>query len=220
MTLRHTIRPAARKRLTATCSDPVFARPSSPMSTKTTGCSKPYRQARKGQAVSDRHDQRRQTDTRTHHDLRHYAGPMPHRTLPIPFWRPGRAPHETPPFGGDPAGAFPARLSIAAMAEQMAEIEAIAAQAEAASFDNTIAALERSGRALDRVSSLFHALAGAHTNDALMAIEREMSPRLAAHRNRIHCTTRLYARIKALWDRRGRSRPLARSRPACWSAMT
>ncbi len=89
------------------------------------------------------------------------------------------------------------------MDENMAEIEAIAGNTEAASFANTIAALERSGRALSQVSAVFHALAGAHTNDAILALEREMSPRLAAHRNRIHLHGGLYARIKALWDRRG-----------------
>jgi len=112
------------------------------------------------------------------------------------------APHETPPF----AAIRPAHFRPAfdhAMAAHMAEIEAIAAAPERASFANTIEALERSGRALDRVSAVFSALAGAHTNDALMAIEREMSPLLAAHRNRIHLHDCLYARIKALWDRRG-----------------
>jgi peptidyl-dipeptidase Dcp len=88
-----------------------------------------------------------------------------------------------------------------AMADHMAEIEAIASSADTPSFANTILALERSGRTLERVSALFHALAGAHTNDALMAIEREMSPRLAAHRNRIHLHGGLYARIKALRER-------------------
>jgi peptidyl-dipeptidase Dcp len=88
-----------------------------------------------------------------------------------------------------------------AMADHLAEIEAIATCPDTPSFANTILAMERSGRTLERVSALFHALAGAHTNDALMAIEREMSPLLAAHRNRIYLDDRLYARIKALRER-------------------
>jgi peptidyl-dipeptidase Dcp len=88
-----------------------------------------------------------------------------------------------------------------AMADHMAEIEAIATCPDTPSFANTILALERSGWALERVSAVFHALTGAHTNDALMAIEREMSPLLAAHRNRIHLHDGLYGRIKALWER-------------------
>ena len=111
-------------------------------------------------------------------------------------------PAGTPPFAAiRPADFKPA--FDAAMAAQIAEIEAIAGEAAAPSFANTIAAMERSGRALSNVSSVFLCLAGAHTNDDIQALEREMSPRLAAHRNRIQLHPRLYARIKALWERRG-----------------
>src|SRR5215475_7692010 len=113
-------------------------------------------------------------------------------------WMP---PDETPPFAAIRPGHFRPAFDHA-MAEHIAEIEAIAACPDEPSFANTIVALERSGRALDRVSAVFHALAGAHTTDALMAIEREMSPLLAAHHNRIHLHDGLYARIKALWDQR------------------
>ena len=68
-----------------------------------------------------------------------------------------------------------------AFAEHDAEIAAVAAQAEAPTFANTIEALERSGKLLDRVAGVFFDLAGAHTNDALQAIEREIGPKLAAH---------------------------------------
>jgi peptidyl-dipeptidase Dcp len=113
-------------------------------------------------------------------------------------WTP---PDETPPFPAIRPEHFRPAFDRA-MADHMAEIEAIATCPDTPSFANTIVALERGGRALDRVSAVFHALAGAHTNDALMAIEREMSPLLAAHRNRIHLHDGLYARIKALWDGR------------------
>jgi peptidyl-dipeptidase Dcp len=110
-------------------------------------------------------------------------------------------PAETPPFPAIRPEHFRPAFDEA-MAENMAEIETIAGNTEAASFANTIAALERGGRALARVSAVFSALAGAHTNEAILALEREMSPRLAAHRNRVHLHGGLYARIKALWDRR------------------
>ncbi len=111
-------------------------------------------------------------------------------------------PADTPPFAAiSPAHFKPAFET--AMAEQLAEIEAIAGETAAPSFANTIAALERSGRALAKVSAVFQCLAGAHTNADIQALEREMSPRLAAHRNRIQLNPGLYARIKALWDRRG-----------------
>jgi peptidyl-dipeptidase Dcp len=89
-----------------------------------------------------------------------------------------------------------------AFAAHDGEIDAIANDAGASTFDNTIVALERSGSLLDRVSSVFHALAGAHTNDDLLAIEREISPRLATHWNRIRLNDALFARIDALWKER------------------
>src|SRR5215467_1701832 len=121
--------------------------------------------------------------------------PADDRTNPLlQAWTP---PHDTPPFAAIRTAHFRPAFDRA-MEDHMVEIEAIASQAERPSFANTILALERSGQALDRVSAVFHALAGAHTNDALMAIEREISPLLAAHRNRIRLHDGLYARIKAL----------------------
>jgi peptidyl-dipeptidase Dcp len=111
------------------------------------------------------------------------------------------ASHDTPPFAAIRPEHFRPAFDRA-MADHMAEVEAMAGAPESPSFENTIAALERSGQPLTRVSAVFRALAGAHTNDALMAIERDMAPLLAAHRNRIHLHDGLYARIKALWDRR------------------
>jgi peptidyl-dipeptidase Dcp len=84
----------------------------------------------------------------------------------------------------------------------MGEIDAIAADRTEPTFDNTIAALERSGKPLARVAAVFYALAGAHTNDALLAIEREIAPRLAAHWDRIYMNGALYRRIEALHGRR------------------
>ena len=110
-------------------------------------------------------------------------------------------PHDSPPFAAIQPEHFRPAFD-GAMADHMAEVEAIAAAPESPSFDNTIAALERSGQPLTRVSAVFRALAGAHTSDALMAVERDMAPLLAAHRNRIHLHDGLYARIEALWDRR------------------
>jgi peptidyl-dipeptidase Dcp len=107
----------------------------------------------------------------------------------------------SPPFAAIRPADFKPAFEIA-MAAQLAEIEAIAGETAPPSFANTIAALERSGRALSQVSAVFGCLAGAHTNDDIQALEREMSPRLAAHRNRVQLHPGLYARIKALWDRR------------------
>jgi len=85
-----------------------------------------------------------------------------------------------------------------ALAGHEAEIAAIAADLSPPSFANTIAALELSGQALDRVESVFHVLAGAHTNDALLELEREMAPQLARHFNKINTNAALYRRIDAV----------------------
>jgi peptidyl-dipeptidase Dcp len=90
----------------------------------------------------------------------------------------------------------------AALAAHRDEIDAIAAGAAPPSFDNTIAALERSGRALDRVTNVFFVLVGADTSDAIEAIERAVSPLLARHSNALHLNRPLYARIAELYGRR------------------
>ncbi len=88
------------------------------------------------------------------------------------------------------------------MEEQLAEIAAITAQTEAPTFANTIVPLERSGRTLSRVSNVFFALSSAHTNDAIQALEVELSPRLSAHSDAILLDSALFARIKTLYDQR------------------
>ena len=110
-------------------------------------------------------------------------------------------PFETPPFAEIAPEAFRGAFDQALAAHDR-EIDAIAVDPAQPAFDNTIVALERSGRGLRRVASLFWALAGAHTNDTLLAIEREISPRLAAHSNKIRLNPALFRRIDALW--RGR----------------
>src|SRR5450756_1715853 len=112
----------------------------------------------------------------------------------------------TGPFGLPPLGAIkPKHFRPAfdrALAAHRAEIDAISANPAAASFDNTIEALEKSGRDLDRVSNVFFVLAGADTGDAIEAVEREISPLLARHSNALYLNAKLYARIAALYGRR------------------
>lgn len=91
----------------------------------------------------------------------------------------------------------------AAFKSHDAEIEAIAGQSEAPSFSNTIEALERAGDALSRVSALFWNRAGAHTNPEIQALEREIAPLMSRHYSRIGMNGALFARIDALWEKRG-----------------
>ncbi|HEU4853193.1 MAG TPA: M3 family metallopeptidase [Telluria sp.] len=90
----------------------------------------------------------------------------------------------------------------AGMAAQLAEVRKIADNPKAPTFDNTIVAMERSGQLLNRVNAVFSNLQGANTNDRLDAIDTEMSPKLAAHGDAIFLDPKLYARVKALYDRR------------------
>ncbi len=107
------------------------------------------------------------------------------------------------PFGAPPfAQIAPEHFRPAfdrALAAHDAEIEAIADDPASPSFDNTIVALERAGHRLDRVASVFHALAGAHTNDSILALERDMSPILAAHYSRIYLHGPLFRRVETLF---------------------
>ena len=89
-----------------------------------------------------------------------------------------------------------------AMEEQNAEIAVIVDNPDAPTFDNTIVALDRSGELLGEVSRVFFALSGSNTNDEIQAIQQEISPRLAAHRDEIQLNPELFARVKAVYDER------------------
>jgi peptidyl-dipeptidase Dcp len=88
------------------------------------------------------------------------------------------------------------------MKEQSAEIAKIANNKAAPTFENTVVAMERSGRLLERVSSVFGNLSGANTNDDFEALNRELAPKLSAHSDAIRLNEKLYARIKTLYDKR------------------
>jgi peptidyl-dipeptidase Dcp len=119
-----------------------------------------------------------------------------------PFFGDWTGPFAVPPFARIAPEHFRDALERG-FAEHDAEIAAIAADPAEPSFDNTIAALERSGRPLRRVSDVFGALSGAHTNDAILEIEREYSPRHARHWTGIYLNGPLFRRIDALHGRRG-----------------
>jgi peptidyl-dipeptidase Dcp len=110
------------------------------------------------------------------------------------------------PFGAPPYDRLePAHFRPAfdhAMSEQRREVEAVMADTAEESFANTIEALELSGRELRAVAAVFFNLTGAHTNDALQEIERDIAPELARHRSWIYQNEALYGRIDRLWQRR------------------
>lgn len=88
------------------------------------------------------------------------------------------------------------------MAIQQAEVQAITNNPTAPTFQNTIVALERSGRMLGRVGTVFFALTSANTTDRLDEINAEISPRLSAHGDSIMLNPALFARVKAVYDNR------------------
>ena len=88
------------------------------------------------------------------------------------------------------------------MAIQKAEVAAIANDPAPPTFENTIVALEKSGRMLGRVGRVFYTLTGANTTDALDKIDEEMSPKLAAHSDAINLDPALFARVQTLYDGR------------------
>jgi peptidyl-dipeptidase Dcp len=119
-----------------------------------------------------------------------------------PFFETWDTPFGAPPFDRiEPEHFAPAFER--ALSDHRAEIAAIADEAEPPSFDNTIVALEDSGRLLARVELVFSNLTASHTNEALQGIEREMAPLLARHWNAIYLNAKLFKRIDTLFAQRG-----------------
>jgi peptidyl-dipeptidase Dcp len=83
--------------------------------------------------------------------------------------------------------------------EQLSEIEAILDSSGAATFENTIVAMEKSGQLLKRMLVVFYNKSSSDTNDAIDAIEEEIAPKLAAHQDAIQLNPALFARIESLY---------------------
>jgi peptidyl-dipeptidase Dcp len=110
-------------------------------------------------------------------------------------------PYGLPPFDRVKPEHFVPAFDVA-MPTHLAEIDAIAANPQAPSFDNTLAAFDASGRLYNRVELLFHNLTLSETSPALQAAQRELAPRIAAHDNAIYMHAGLFARVDALYQRR------------------
>jgi peptidyl-dipeptidase Dcp len=124
-------------------------------------------------------------------------------TSPVtnPFFSASPLPYQLPPFASiSQAHYLPAFER--GMAEQLAEIDAIAARPDAPDLENTLVALERTGQLLSRVTNVFYNRTSSDTDAGLQEIEAEISPRLAAHQDAIHLNAALYGRIKALYEGR------------------
>src|SRR5690242_21174154 len=122
-------------------------------------------------------------------------------TLPAsnPFAKPSTLPFETPDFSKIKDRDYLPAL-LAGMAQQKAEVTAIANQKAAPTFANTVEAMEKSGLLLERANLAFNAVNGANTNDTLQATDTKTAPLFAAHNDFIYLNAKLFQRFKTLHD--------------------
>ncbi|MBC7992554.1 MAG: M3 family metallopeptidase [Rhizobacter sp.] len=118
-----------------------------------------------------------------------------------PLVQPWNTPHGLPPFAEVRAEHFKPAFD-AAIAQHLADIDAIAALPQAPTFDNTVAAFDRSGRLMARIEALFYNLTASETSPELQAVEREMAAPLAAHNSVVYMNARLFQRMDALQAQR------------------
>ena len=118
-----------------------------------------------------------------------------------PFFAESTLPYQLPPFDDiNDAHYLPAIER--GMREQLEEIQRIVNADSSPTLENTLVALERSGRLLDRVATTFFTLSRAHTNDTMDAVRSEVAPKLAAHSDQILLNSALFERVKTLYDNR------------------
>lgn len=118
-----------------------------------------------------------------------------------PLFKPSTLPFQAPPFDKIKDSRFKPALEEG-MRRQLAEVEKIANNPAKSTFENTLVALEKSGRLLTRTRHVFSALAGANTDATLQKIQQEEAPKLAAHHDAIFLNEKLFKRVKSLYQRR------------------
>jgi peptidyl-dipeptidase Dcp len=119
-----------------------------------------------------------------------------------PFYAPSTLPFEAPPFDKIKDEDYQPAIE-AGMAQAEAEIQAIADNPNAPTFDNTIVAMEKGGRLFERATAAFNAATEANTNPTLQNVKTIEAPKLAAHRDFIYLNTKLFARVAAIYKERG-----------------
>ncbi|WP_260734590.1 peptidyl-dipeptidase Dcp [Tunturiibacter lichenicola] len=118
-----------------------------------------------------------------------------------PFYAKSTLPFQAPPFDKIKDSDYQPAIE-AGMAEQLKEMKAIADDAAAPTFDNTIVAMEKTGALFDRAMAAFSGVAGANTNPELERIQQELAPKLAAHRDAIYLNETLFHRVAAVYEAR------------------
>ena len=118
-----------------------------------------------------------------------------------PFYAPSTLPFHAPPFDKIKDEDYQPAIE-AGMAEQLSEIQVIADNPAAATFDNTIVAMEKAGQLFQRAMAAFRAVAGANTNPVLQKVRTAEAPKLAAQRDAIYLNANLFARVASLYQQR------------------
>jgi peptidyl-dipeptidase Dcp len=124
-----------------------------------------------------------------------------------------------PPFDRVQVSLFKPALE-AAMAEQLNEIQRIANDSAPPDFENTIAALERSGNTLDRVSTLYGVWSATMSSPEFQVVQREMAPRLAAFNDQITQNEALFKRIEAVYNSPAKARLTPEQQRVTWLYYT
>jgi peptidyl-dipeptidase Dcp len=118
-----------------------------------------------------------------------------------PFFSTSTLPFQAPPFDKIKDGDYQPAIEEG-MKQHMAEIDKIANNPDAPTFENTFVAMEKSGAMLTRVLQVFGAVTGANTDDALQKVQEEEAPKLAAHSDAIHLDDKLFKRVEAVYNQR------------------
>ena len=118
-----------------------------------------------------------------------------------PFYAPSTLPFHAPPFDKIKDADYQSAIE-AGMAQQQAEIQAIADNPAPPTFDNTIVAMEKSGRLFNRALAAFEGVTGANTNPTLQHVETVEAPKQAAHQDFIYLNTKLFKRVAAIYKQR------------------
>ena len=121
------------------------------------------------------------------------------KTIMNPFFETYTTPYQVPPFDLIKNEHFKPAI-LEGIKKQEAEINSIVSNKEKPTFDNTVLAMENSGKLLARVSTVFYNLNSANTNEEIQAIAKELAPKLSAHNDNIYLNDALFKRVKVVWD--------------------
>lgn len=121
------------------------------------------------------------------------------KTTMNPFFETYTTPYQVPPFHLIKNEHFKPAI-LEGIKKQEAEINAIVSNKQKPTFDNTVLAMENSGKLLSKVSTVFYNLNSANTNEEIQAIAKELAPKLSAHNDNIYLNDALFKRVKTIWD--------------------